>query len=162
MKIGLLLGLVLSFLPITEIRGGLPVIIYYTYKNSLPLLPFFLLSLTFNILSIFFVYFFLDFFNEKLLKMESYKKFFNKIIEKRIRKKREKLEKEFNQIGYLALFVFVAIPLPGTGAWTGTLIAWLLGLNRKKSFFAIACGVLFAGLFILFSYYGFHFLLKLF
>jgi uncharacterized membrane protein len=53
------------------------------------------------------------------------------------------------ELGYIALMIFVAIPLPGTGAWTGTLIAWTLGLNRLKSFIAIAVGVLIAGLLVL-------------
>ena len=44
---------------------------------------------------------------------------------------------------------FVAIPLPGSGAWTGTLIAWIIGLDRLKSFVAITFGVIVAGLIIL-------------
>ena len=50
---------------------------------------------------------------------------------------------------YLALCFFVAIPLPGTGAWSGSLLAWIFGFNRKASFLAISIGVLFAGLIVL-------------
>ena len=46
---------------------------------------------------------------------------------------------------YWALFLFVGIPVPGTGAWTGTLAASLLDLDFKKSVFAIVCGVVLAG-----------------
>ena len=57
---------------------------------------------------------------------------------------REKIE----LIGLPALTLFVAIPLPATGAYTGTIIAWLLNLNYKKSFFAIAAGVIIAGIIV--------------
>ena len=55
----------------------------------------------------------------------------------------------------MALVLFVAVPLPGTGAWTGCLLSWLLDLDRKKSILAISIGVLIAGLFILFGTLGF-------
>ena len=57
--------------------------------------------------------------------------------------------------GYLALTLFVAVPVPGTGAWTGTLVAWVLGLDRWKSIGAISLGVVIAGLIILFTSLGF-------
>jgi len=44
---------------------------------------------------------------------------------------------------------FVAVPLPGTGAWTGTMVAWIIGLDRFKSFIAISAGIIIAGLFVL-------------
>jgi len=52
------------------------------------------------------------------------------------------------------LFIFVAIPLPLTGAYTGTFISWVLGLDRKKSILAISLGVLTAGIIIYFSTLG--------
>ena len=57
-------------------------------------------------------------------------------------------------MGFLALVLFVAVPLPGTGAWTGCLASWLLGLERKKSILAIACGVLIAGIYVLLGTMG--------
>jgi uncharacterized membrane protein len=54
-----------------------------------------------------------------------------------------------DRYGYLGLTLFVAIPLPVTGAWTGCLLAFLLGLNRFKSFFYIALGVTLAGIIVL-------------
>ncbi|MBR4950408.1 MAG: small multi-drug export protein [Clostridia bacterium] len=54
---------------------------------------------------------------------------------------------------FWGLFLFVAIPLPGTGAWTGALIAITLGLKLRKSFLPIACGVISAGAIILTLYY---------
>ena len=77
----------------------------------------------------------------------------NKYLDK-IRIKSRGVEKKINTIGFLALMVFVAIPIPGTGAWTGTLISWVLGLNRLKSIIYISLGVLMAGLIILLASMG--------
>jgi uncharacterized membrane protein len=49
----------------------------------------------------------------------------------------------------VGLAAFVAVPLPGTGAWTGALIAYLLGMNRKRAALAIAAGVIAAGIMVL-------------
>ena len=60
-----------------------------------------------------------------------------------------------DQWGYFALMLFVAVPLPVTGAWSGSLIACVLGLNRWKSFLAISAGIIIAGLIVLFVSFGF-------
>ena len=56
-----------------------------------------------------------------------------------------KLQEKTGQGLYVALFLFVGIPIPGTGAWTGTLAASLLDMDFKKSVLAIVCGVILAG-----------------
>ena len=61
---------------------------------------------------------------------------------------------------YVALGLFVGVPIPLTGAWTGTLIAWFLDLDRKKSIIAITLGVLMAGFIILALSLGFFKLLS--
>ena len=63
-------------------------------------------------------------------------------IEKKALSKSEQIEK----YGYFGLFLFVAIPLPGTGAWTGSLISVLFGMKKWKSLLAIIMGVITAGL----------------
>lgn len=63
-------------------------------------------------------------------------------LETKAMSKKDNIEK----YEFLGLLLFVGIPLPGTGAWTGSLIAALLGMNKKKAFGAIACGVLLASL----------------
>ena len=63
-------------------------------------------------------------------------------LEKKVDSKREQIDK----YGYLGLILFVGIPLPGTGAWTGSLIAIMLGLNKKKSFVCIIVGVILASI----------------
>ncbi len=153
MDFQLILGLLLTILPITELRAGLPVIVDYCFKNNLPILPFFLIVVLLNVLIVFVIYFFLEKIHKILLKWKFYARIFSRFVEK-LRRRNKKFELKFNQRGYLALVIFVAIPLPGTGAWTGTFLAWLVGLEKKKSILAIALGVVIAGLIILFSSIG--------
>lgn len=154
MDFQLIVGLLLTMLPITELRVGLPVIIQYCFKNNLPIFPFFILVIVSNILVIFLIYLFLEKLHKVFLRWELYSRLFHKFID-RLRKKQDKFEKKFNEVGYLALAIFVAVPLPGTGAWTGTFLAWLIGLEKKKSIVAISFGVIIAGLIVLFSVLGF-------
>ena len=151
MSAQLIVGLILTFLPVFELRAGLPIVINYAIKNSLPIAPFFILVLIVNILSIFAALLFFDLAHSSL---NFYKKSMNKFLEKS-KKKAEKLEAKIKNMGYLALMFFVAIPLPGTGAWTGSLMAWMLGLNRKKSILAISGGVIIAGTIVLLLSLGF-------
>ena len=84
-------------------------------------------------------------FIEKIFAWMKKSKHFHKIpdwLEKKALSKSAQIEK----YGYLGLFLFVAIPLPGTGAWTGSLIAVLFGMKPKKSLLFIFLGVLTAGL----------------
>ncbi|MEM4153061.1 MAG: small multi-drug export protein [Candidatus Pacearchaeota archaeon] len=139
----LLTSVLLSLLPIVELRGGIP----YAIANGIN--PF--IALTFcclaNILIIIPLFLFLDFLHKSFLKIKSYEKFFNFYI-KSIRKRKEKVEKMYQTYGTIALAIFVAIPLPVTGVWTATFIAWLIGLKRMKSFLAIALGVIIAGILV--------------
>lgn len=98
-----------------------------------------------NILIIPLIFLFLDYINNILLKIKPYKLFFNHIIKSTRRKTEEKIEK----YGYLGLALFVAVPLPVTGAYTGTLAAWLFGMNRRKSFLSIALGVIIASVIVM-------------
>jgi len=71
-------------------------------------------------------------------------RFFNFCLEKG-EKGGKKLTEKAGRSTYVALFLFVGIPLPGTGAWTGTLAASLLDMDFKKSVLAVMCGVVLAG-----------------
>jgi uncharacterized membrane protein len=144
----LILAIILSFLPVSELRLGLPIAIDYALKNNISLGLIFLIIVSVNILAIFFVFFFLDILHEYFMKINSYKRFFSRYM-KRIEKKGRKIEKRMGFIGYFALMLFVSVPFPTTGAWTGCVIAWFLKLNRKKSFISIASGVILAGLIVL-------------
>ena len=148
MNLQVILGLLLTILPIFELRGGLPVIIEYAERNSLNIWPFFVIVLFLNILVIFFVFVFLDFLHGILMKVGSYNRFMTKYLEN-IRKKSLKVQKKTSILSYFALFLLVAIPFPGTGAWTGTLVAWFLKMKRVESIIAIALGVIVAGFIVL-------------
>ena len=144
----LLIGLLLSFLPVFELRAGLPVVIEYLFRNNQPILPYFLIVLILNIGVTFFIFFFLDFLHKHFMKIRIYRRLIARYL-KKVELKSKKIQKKIDSYGYLALSFFVGIPLPGTGVWTGTLIAWILKLDRKKSILAISFGVIIAGIIIL-------------
>lgn len=135
----------ISLLPILELRGGL----IAAAILDVPALWAFAICFLSNILIIPFVLFLM----EGILNFLSKFKFFKKIIDwlrNRTLKKKETIEK----YGYLGILFFVAVPLPGSGAWTGCLLAVLLGLEKKKSFLAALLGVLIAGIIMLIFSYG--------
>ena len=150
MDLRLLYALILTIMPITELRAGLPIAIMYAMEHNISMILIFPLIILINILMIFIIFYLLD----TAYKIFRHIKFFRKIVGmflKKFQKKVDKFEKKYETAGFLALVLFVAVPLPGTGAWSGCFISWLLGLDRKKSILAIALGVLIAGIFILFG-----------
>lgn len=139
--------ILLSIVPISELRGGIPLAIA---SGLNPLSAFLICTLT-NILIVPFVFLFLSTINLLLLKIDFYSRFFNNTVERA----RKKVHKSIEKYGYLGLMIFVAIPLPFTGAYTGTLGAWALGMNKKKAFVSIALGVIIAGIIVtIVSYYS--------
>ena len=73
--------------------------------------------------------------------MDWYKKLFDKFVERARKKLHDKLEKW----GWLCVALFVGIPLPMTGVWTGVLGAWALGVDRKKTMLSVVIGVIISG-----------------
>jgi uncharacterized membrane protein len=126
--------------PISELRGGIP----YALTQGFSIQEAFVVCVLANVVAAVFIMFFLTFLHGSFLRLKFYQKTFDYLISG-ARKKSEKLRKDMGIWGYFALCIFVAIPLPATGAWTGTLIAWLLGLDKIKSLAAIALGVVIAG-----------------
>jgi len=149
----LIWSMILTILPVSELRGGLPLAINYAIKNNISLVPIFFLILSLNILIVFIIFFFLDFFHQKFLKIKAYNRLFNFYLEK-TRKRVDKFERKYSAYGFIALTLFVAIPFPTTGAWTGTILSWILGLDRKKSLIAICFGVFIASLIVLLASLG--------
>lgn len=149
-----IVGLLLSALPFFELRVGLPILVEYAVRNGVSIIPYFLILVAWDIFVTFLIFISIDFAHRNLMKIKWYKKRVGKTLLK-IQTKASVVEKRMNKWGYLALTFFVMIPLPGTGAWTGTLISWSLGLNRLKSFVAIAIGIIIAGLIILALSLGF-------
>ncbi len=147
--------LIVSMFPIVELRGAIPL----GAAMGMNIFECFFLSVIGNLLPIPFILIFI----KKILEWMSKSKnsFFNKISNKLIKKANERSSK-MNKASLWALFAFVAIPLPGTGAWTGALIASLAGMRFKKSFFAIVSGVLVAGLIMTLASFGVVSFLKIF
>lgn len=135
---------VLSMLPIIELRGGL--IAAALLKVSL--IKAFAICFIGNILPVPFILWFIRIILDWMRK----KKTFSKIV-KKIDKKVEDKKGQIETYGFWGIVLFVGIPLPGTGAWTGSLIAAMLDMNKKKAFLACVLGVLMAGIIMaLFSY----------
>ena len=136
---------ILSMLPVIELRGGL---IAAALLNLEELLSF-IVCYIFNLLPIPFILLLINWIFKLFRKSKRLGKLVTK-MEDKVEKKKGQIEK----YGYWGLFLFVAIPLPGTGAWTGALIAAVLGMSRKKSFFTIALGVLAAGIIMMIVSFG--------
>lgn len=133
----------MSMLPFTELRLSIP---YAIAQNANPLITFIVCVIA-NIFVILPIFLFLDYIHSRLLRIKTYEKL-SEMVLGRIRPKSIKVKKKMASYGFPALMFFVAIPLPMTGAYTGTIIAWLLGLERKRSFIAIAAGVAIAGIIV--------------
>lgn len=134
-----------SMLPILELRGGM---IASCLLGVNPLTGL-IICVIGNIIPIPLILWFITPVFNWFKKKKGLRKFAN-WCEKHASKKQGKIDK----LKYYGLFLFVALPLPTTGAWTGSLIAALLGLDKKKSCVAAILGVLTAGLIMLFLSYG--------
>lgn len=154
MDLKLIYAIILTVMPVTELRAGLPLAISYAIDEGIPIIFIFSLIILLNILVIFFIFYFLDNLHKIFMNWEWYKRLFGAYL-KKFQKKVDKFEEKYKSKGFFALCLFVAVPLPGTGAWTGCFISWILGLNRKKSILAISSGVIIAGIIILFGTLGF-------
>lgn len=140
-----LLVFFVSMIPLIELRGAVPIGLSPLLGEALPLLPLYIVCILGNMLPVPFIFFFA----RKVLVWGSDKKiigkFFRFCLEKG-EKGGQKLQEKAGRGLYFALFIFVGIPLPGTGAWTGTLAASLLNMDFKKSIIAIIAGVILAGI----------------
>lgn len=135
-----LLSILLGILPISELRGAIP----YAYFNEVPLWLSFIIGVLSNATVPFIGFVFLSTLHKLLDKWSAY----HNLFEKTIARARHKVGEKVNKYGLLGLMLFVAIPLPITGAWTGTLGAWVLGLDWKKSMLFILLGILISGIIV--------------
>ncbi len=144
-----LIVFLIAMVPLIEIRGAIP----YAVGFGLPLAPSILVAVLGNMLPVPFIFLFA----RKVLEWGKDKKviggFCNWCLEKG-EKGGRKLEAKAGRGLYWALFLFVGIPLPGTGAWTGTLAASILDMDFKKSVLAVMGGVLLAGAIMLLGSLG--------
>jgi uncharacterized membrane protein len=144
---------ILGAIPVTELRAAIPIAIalgvptgqaffWSVVGNFLPVIPLLLL---------------IPRLYELFSKITLFQSYLGKLIE-RTRKKGKQVEK----YGALGLMLFVAIPLPGTGAWTGSLLAFILGINFWYSVMALIGGIVLAGIVVTLASLGFFQLARYF
>ena len=139
--------MICSMIPIIELRGSIPL-------GALLNMPFWLnypLSVVGNMLPIPVILLFVKAVLNWMAKCKI--KLFNKIA-KWLFQKADKNRPKIEKFGFWGLFIFVAIPLPGTGAWTGSLVAALIDMKFGKAILAVALGVLTAGVIMTLISYG--------
>lgn len=135
----LITGLV-SMLPVFELRGGIPVGIAVMKQHPALVYP---AAVLFNLVPVLPLLLFLNPLKRALERIPLFRKLFNLLLS-RVEKNRWLI----NRYEELGLLLFVAVPLPITGAWTGSLIATVMGLRIGKSFLYIALGVISAGIIV--------------
>ncbi|MDZ7798098.1 MAG: small multi-drug export protein [Patescibacteria group bacterium] len=141
--------LLVAMIPIAELRVALPMALG-PYK--LPLFEAFIWSFIGNMIPVFFILWFLEPVSRFLMKKS---RFFNKFFNWLFDRTRRKFTKNTERYGVvIALILFVAIPLPVTGAWTGSVAAFLFAVSYKKAILSIALGVLIASFVVGSLYFG--------
>ncbi|WP_307983356.1 small multi-drug export protein [uncultured Anaerofustis sp.] len=138
--------LLISMVPIIELRGGLPVGI----ASGLSFPAAYIASVIGNLIPVPFIILFI---RRIFVLIRKYMPKLSSMIDKLENKAHLKGQKvrKYQKFG---LFIFVAIPLPGTGAWTGALVAAFLDIRLKDAILPIVCGVLTAGILIMILTYG--------
>ena len=145
----ILIVLIISMIPLVELRGAIPVAV--GMDLGLPEWLVLIIAIIGNIIPVPIIYFFARKFLEwgSKKKWKPLKQFCDFCLKKGQKAGNKLLKKAGNYGTYFALFAFVAIPIPGTGAWTGTLAASILNLDFKKTVISITSGILVAGLIML-------------
>lgn len=142
-----ILVFVISLMPILELRGGL----LAAALLGLDPLPSYIISIIGNVLPVPFI---LLLITKILAWMKNSKlKLFNKIanwLDEKVEKHKGQIEK----FGYWGVVLFVGIPLPGTGSWTGSLIASVLNMDKKKTFLAVMAGLIMASIIMMILSFG--------
>lgn len=136
---------IISLLPVLELRGGL----LAASLLGLDPLSSYIIAVIGNIIPVPFILWFMG----RILKWMKTRKKLKKIsdcIDKKVEKNRGKIEK----FGFLGLVLFVGIPLPGTGAWTGCVVASVLEMDKKKAFIAALIGVLMSSIIMMILSFG--------
>ncbi len=132
--------MVLSAFPLTELRGSIP-IAFLNDQWIWSWWKIYLLAVAGNMLPVPFILWFLGPVSRFLSRWKFFDKFFNGLFERARRRAGTKIEK-YEALG---LTLFVAIPLPVTGAWTGCVVAFLFGIPKRLAIPSIALGVAIAG-----------------
>ncbi len=137
----------MAALPVLELRGAVP----YGIAMDLPLLPVLVVSVLGNMLPVPFIILFIRQIFEWMKRKSAWLRGIAERLESRAHAKGNSMLVKYELLG---LFILVAIPLPGTGAWTGALVAALFNLRIKNAFPAIFAGVVAAGIIMSVISYG--------
>ena len=140
-----LIVFIISLMPILELRGGL----IAAALLKINIVKAFIICFIGNIIPIPLILWLITPIFDRLKKTKLFSGLVNK-LENKAMKKKDKIER----LEYIGLMLFVGIPLPGTGAWTGCLIAALLNMDKKKSMLYAIMGVILAGIIMLIFSYG--------
>lgn len=130
----------LAALPITELRGAIPVGLNY---YNLPVLPTFLFAVLGNIVPAWLLLMYLKPFSDYLRRWTIFDHFFSWLF-----RRTGKYEESYEKYGALFLLFFVAIPFPGTGVWAGSAAAFLFGIRFSYALSTMAAGVIIAGVIV--------------
>ena len=136
-----LICFLISMVPLIELRGAIPV----SQALSLPLVPSYIICIVGNMIPVPIIYLFA----RRFLEWGADKRLIGSLCSFFLvkgKKAGEKMQQKAGRGLFIALFLFVGIPLPGTGAWTGTLAASLLDMDGKKTVIAVLAGVFLAGI----------------
>jgi len=130
----------ISALPITELRGAIPIALTIC---KMPVFPAYFFAVLGNIVPVIFLLLYLKPFSDFLCRWHFLNIFFKWLF-----KRTHQYEEKFEKYGALFLLVFVAVPLPGTGAWTGSIAAFVFGIRFWYAFPAIVGGIIIAGIIV--------------
>ncbi len=134
--------IITAMIPVGELRGALPIaLLVYQF----PIISAIALSVLGNILPVYFLLVFFESVSNWLSKRSSLAE---RLFSALYTRTQRKLEKQVKKYGFLALTVFVAIPLPMTGAWSGALAAFVFGISRTKAFMAILLGIIISSIIV--------------
>lgn len=131
----------ITFLPFLELRASIP---YGILVLKMHWFPVFIIASIANIILGPIVYFFID----KLIHIFLKVKFIDNIYQKYVEKTQKNIHKYVEKYGEAAMAIFIGIPLPGSGSYSGALAAYLIGLGYRKFFIANVIGVLIAGIIV--------------
>ena len=137
---------ILSMTPLIELRGGIVAGYFYDF----PLLKTLSLTIFANLIPIPFILFFIKHIFKWMRKHNILTNLINKVTSRALGK-----SDRIKKLEFWGLILYVGIPLPGTGAWTGALIASLLNIDIKKASLAIFLGILLAATIMSLTTYGF-------
>ncbi len=135
----------LCLLPISELRGGLP----FALASGWPALLAVPVCILLNCLAGPITYAFVNTVHRLLVRWKPYERVFDKLINRA----RRKVAPQVERYGTWGLIIFIGIPLPLTGAYTGAMGAWVLGMSFRRAVLPVCAGVILAGAIVTAVYY---------